>query len=116
METERTSNLWFFVVVGVNFEKKVAVLFIRTLFWSPAGLELMENNKWRFKSLITASWTVVLWRTAIARRRTNVHRNKFLPGSPQSFQICPQELGLFLLNVLRFNFNVNSPIYTLSKR
>ena len=100
METERSSNLRFFVVVVVNFEKKVAVLFIRTLFWSPAGLELMENNKWRFKSLITASWTVVvvvlLWMATIACRRSPmcIATNSY-PAPPNHFKYVRRNWGYF---------------------
>ena len=81
------------------WKKKVAVLFIRTLFWSPAGLELMENNKWRFKSLITASWTVVvvllLMATIACRRSPMCIATNSYPAPPNHFKYVRRNWGYF---------------------
>ena len=103
METERSSNLRFFVVV--NFEKKSCSVIYSNSLLIARGLGV--DGKQQVEVQVPNYRLVDGGGGAAAAvdghhclpLESNVHRNKFLPGSPQSFQICPQELGLFLLNV-----------------
>ena len=100
METERSSNLRFFVVV-VNFEKKSCSVIYSNSLLIARGLGVDGKQQVEVQ---VPNYRLVDGGAAVDGHHrllpeSNVHRNKFLPGSPQSFQICPQELGLFLLNV-----------------
>ena len=103
METERSSNLRFFVVVVVNFEKKsCSVIYSNSLLIARGlgvdGKQQVEVQVPNYR-LVDGGGGAAADGHHRLPPESNVHRNKFLPGSPQSFQICPQELGLFLLNV-----------------
>ena len=105
METERSSNLRFFVVV-VNFEKKsCSVIYSNSLLIARGlgvdGKQQVEVQVPNYRLVDGGGGAAAAAVDGHHRLplESNVHRNKFLPGSPQSFQICPQELGLFLLNV-----------------